>query len=101
MMTSLGVSRLEALLESAQLLHSSLDLQDLLRHRVETISKAFASAIEEAGYKNVYRGVFPIMVNQLREVVEEIVVAGAPFHVGIEACSKPDLIEALSIHSDD
>src|SRR5271165_1521963 len=59
--------------------------QDLLRHRVETINQAFQAAIQEAGYQNVYRGVFPIKVNQLREVVEEILDAGTPFHFGLEA----------------
>ncbi|HMF02749.1 MAG TPA: arginine decarboxylase, partial [Terriglobia bacterium] len=43
--------------------------QDLLRHRVESINRAFQSAISEFGYQNYYRGVFPIKVNQLREVV--------------------------------
>ena len=74
--------------------------QDLLRHRVETINKAFAAAIAQFGYRNVYRGVFPIKVNQLREVVEEIIDAGRPFHFGIEAGSKPELTAALAIHSD-
>ena len=77
-----------------------LRFQDLLRHRVETINKAFNAAIEEAAYRNVYRGVFPIKVNQLREVVEEIMEAGAPFHFGIEAGSKPELLAALAIHRD-
>src|SRR6266446_4112133 len=44
--------------------------QDLLRHRVESINRAFQSAISEFGYGNEYRGVFPIKVNQLREVIE-------------------------------
>ncbi|MFM8983774.1 MAG: arginine decarboxylase, partial [Spartobacteria bacterium] len=43
---------------------------DLLRDRVETINKAFSGAIAEANYTAPYRGVFPIKVNQLREVVE-------------------------------
>lgn len=73
---------------------------DLLRDRVETINKAFAEAISEAAYQGVYRGVFPIKVNQLREVVEEIMDAGAPWHFGIEAGSKPELLAALSLHSD-
>jgi arginine decarboxylase len=77
-----------------------LRFQDLLRHRVETINKAFMSAITEAKYQNVYRGVFPIKVNQLREVVEEIIDAGKPFHFGVEAGSKPELIAALAIHND-
>jgi arginine decarboxylase len=74
--------------------------QDLLRHRVERINKAFEDAIREANYQNVYRGVFPIKVNQLREVVEEIIDAGRPYHVGIEAGSKPELTAALAIHND-
>ena len=77
-----------------------LRFQDLLRDRVETINKAFAAAITESGYKNCYRGVFPIKVNQLREVVEEIMDAGGPFQFGIEAGSKPELLAALAIHRD-
>jgi arginine decarboxylase len=73
---------------------------DLLRDRVETINKAFADAIETMGYRNVYRGVFPIKVNQLREVVEEIVDAGKQWHFGIEAGSKPELMAALAFHED-
>ncbi|QQY09852.1 MAG: biosynthetic arginine decarboxylase [Candidatus Xiphinematobacter sp.] len=74
--------------------------QDLLRDRVETIQRSFTSAIAEAGYRNTYRGVFPIKVNQLREVVEEILDAGAPFHIGLEAGSKSELMAALAVHTD-
>src|SRR5215212_4527360 len=71
--------------------------QDLLRHRVEAINRAFQSAISEFGYQNHYRGVFPIKVNQLREVVEEIVDAGEQFNFGLEAGSKPELVAALAM----
>ncbi len=74
--------------------------QDLLRHRVETVNRGFQAAMTEFGYKNVYRGVFPIKVNQLREVIEEIVEAGAQFHFGLEAGSKPELVAALAMHQD-
>jgi arginine decarboxylase len=74
--------------------------QDLLRHRVETVNRAFRNAITEFGYKNEYRGVFPIKVNQLREVIEEIVDAGQQFHFGLEAGSKPELVAALAMHRD-
>lgn len=74
--------------------------QDLLRHRVESVNRAFQSAITEFGYKNHYRGVFPIKVNQLREVIEEIVDAGQQFHFGLEAGSKPELVAALAMHKD-
>jgi len=73
---------------------------DLLRDRVRRLNESFARAIAECGYKNDYRGVFPIKVNQLCEVVEEIVDAGLPYHFGIEAGSKPELIAALAAHSD-
>ncbi len=74
--------------------------QDLLRHRVESINRVFQTAITEFGYRNEYRGVFPIKVNQLREVIEEIVDAGQPFHFGLEAGSKPELVAALAMHQD-
>ena len=74
--------------------------QDLLRHRVESVNRAFREAITEFGYKNEYRGVFPIKVNQLREVIEEIVDAGQQFHFGLEAGSKPELVAALAMHQD-
>ena len=74
--------------------------QDLLRHRVVTLNEAFCRAIQESGYGAEYRGVFPIKVNQLREVVEEILDAGSPYHYGIEAGSKPELFAAMSLHTD-
>lgn len=74
--------------------------QDLLRDRVRRLNESFATSIEEAGYQNCYRGVFPIKVNQLHEVVEEIVAAGKKFHFGLEAGSKPEMIAALSVHED-
>src|SRR5947207_4016220 len=74
--------------------------QDLLRHRVESVNRAFENAIAEFGYRNCYRGVFPIKVNQLREVIEEIIDAGEQFHFGLEAGSKPELVAALAMHKD-
>ncbi len=74
--------------------------QDLLRYRVERINRAFLLAIEEMEYKSIYRGVYPIKVNQLREVIEEIVDAGKPFHYGLEVGSKPELHAALAFHDD-
>lgn len=74
--------------------------QDLLRHRVETLNNAFAKAIAEHNYHGRYRGVFPIKVNQLREVVEEILDAGRPFHYGLEVGSKPEIYAGLAVHSD-
>lgn len=72
--------------------------QDLLRHRVTQLNELFRKAIKEEGYKGEYRGVFPIKVNQLREVVDEIVTAGKDFGYGLEAGSKPELMIALAMH---
>src|SRR5512139_2293993 len=71
--------------------------QDILRHRVEAINLAFRSSIAEYDYKGKYRGVFPIKVNQLREVVEEILDAGKPFDFGLEVGSKPELFAGLAL----
>src|SRR4029079_706065 len=71
--------------------------QDILRHRVESINLAFRSSIKEFGYQGQYRGVFPIKVNQLREVVEEILDAGKPYNFGLEVDSKPELFADLAL----
>jgi arginine decarboxylase len=49
-----------------------LRFQDVLRARVRRLNHAFAEAIRDAGYNNVYQAVYPIKVNQLHEVVEGV-----------------------------
>src|SRR5690349_21806571 len=71
--------------------------QDILRHRVESLNTAFRNSIKEFNYQGEYRGVFPIKVNQLREVVEEILEAGKPFNFGLEVGSKPELYAGLAL----
>src|SRR5581483_6410547 len=73
--------------------------QDILRHRVESVNLAFRNAISEFNYQGKYRGVFPIKVNQLREVVEEILDAGKPFNFGLEVGSKPELFAGLALQN--
>ncbi|MEZ5565157.1 MAG: biosynthetic arginine decarboxylase [Gammaproteobacteria bacterium] len=69
--------------------------QDVLQARVRMLNEAFASAIEEAGYGNSYTGVYPIKVNQLHEVVEEVLDAGRKYGMGLECGSKGELIACL------
>jgi arginine decarboxylase len=76
-----------------------LRFQDILRHRVRSLNTCFKNSIREYNYSGEYYGVFPIKVNQLREVVEEIVDAGQGYHFGLEAGSKPELIAALLTNS--
>src|SRR5512136_692641 len=73
--------------------------QDILRHRVESINTAFRNSIAEFNYQGKYRGVFPIKVNQLREVVEEILDAGKPYDFGLEVGSKPELFAGLALQN--
>jgi len=72
---------------------------DILRSQVTNINKTFRAVIEEARFNGQYTGVYPIKVNQMREVVDEIVDAGAPFNYGLEAGSKPELIAALAMNT--
>ncbi|MBA3458450.1 MAG: biosynthetic arginine decarboxylase [Deltaproteobacteria bacterium] len=78
-----------------------LRFSDILRARIELLCSAFTGAIREYGYGGQYRGVYPIKVNQNRTVVEEIIEFGRPFHYGLEAGSKPELLAIMAIHQDD
>ena len=69
--------------------------QDLLRTRVIQLNQAFQEAIQHFGYQNKYVGVYPIKVNQLHEVVDEILEAGAPYRVGLECGSRAELVATL------
>src|SRR3954466_2117791 len=73
--------------------------QDILRHRVEALNQAFRNSIAEFNFQGKYSGVFPIKVNQLREVVEEILDAGKPFNFGLEVGSKPELFAGLALQN--
>lgn len=70
---------------------------DILRHRVGEMHDAFAKAIKDHEYQNEYCCVYPIKVNQQRQVVEEILDFGKPFNFGLEAGSKPELLAVLSL----
>jgi arginine decarboxylase len=75
--------------------------QDVLRARVRRLVEAFREAITDAGYGNHYQAIYPIKVNQLHEVVEEVLDAGKGYHVGLECGSKTELIAALPLVEDD
>lgn len=73
-----------------------LRVSSFLEYEIQHINQSFAAAIERVGYKAPYRGVFPIKVNQQAQVVDRIVEYGRPFHFGLEAGSKPELVIALA-----
>ena len=60
-----------------------------------------SSAITEYGYKGIYKGVYPIKVNQDRYVVEKITGTGRQFHYGLEAGSKPELLAVMAMLDDE
>ena len=68
----------------------------IVQHRIALINECFRRAIEEYNYRGTYRGVYPVKVNQQRHLVEEIVEFGRPWHFGLEAGSKPELLIALA-----
>src|SRR5947199_1183110 len=79
-----------------------LRFSDILRSRIESLTRRFEEAREEFGYTGGYTTVYPIKVNQQRHVVEEIVEFGKAHGVGLECGSKPELqaILGMAEHTD-
>ncbi len=73
---------------------------DILQDRIRRINLAFSQAIAEYEYAGIYRGVYPVKVNQQRHLVDEIVEFGQPWKFGLEAGSKPELLIALAAMKD-
>ena len=70
---------------------------DILKASIANLANSFQNSIDEYGFEGQYHGVYPIKVNQQRQVVEEIVKFGQPFNIGLEAGSKPELHAILAI----
>jgi arginine decarboxylase len=77
-----------------------LRFTDLVRARIDELAGAFRAAIDEYEYKGAFRGVYPIKVNQQRQLVEDVVRFSRPHHLGLEAGSKPELLVVLSLLDD-
>ncbi len=73
-----------------------LRFPDILDNRIEKISNCFSKAAKEYGYEAKNFIIYPIKVNQMRPVVEEIVSHGMKFNIGLEAGSKPELHAVLA-----
>ena len=85
----------EMLSEGIQL-PAVIRFHDVLRSQVEILNETFRDTIKQADYQGKYVGVYPVKVNQMREVVEEIVDAGEPYNYGLEAGSKPELMAVMA-----
>lgn len=77
-----------------------LRMPQVAERRIERMSQSFASAMEIHQYTGRYRGVYPIKVNQQRQLVEDIVRLGRKHHIGLEAGSKPELLLAIALMDD-
>jgi arginine decarboxylase len=75
--------------------------RDILRQRLADIHSAFASAIAQHSYDGKYFCVYPIKVNQQRQVVEEVLDFGRPYDFGLEAGSKPELLAVVAMTTGD
>jgi len=73
---------------------------DILDNRIEKMASCFKQASEEYDYKGQNFVIYPIKVNQMRPVVEEIVGHGKKFNIGLEAGSKPELHAVIAINTD-
>ena len=78
-----------------------LRFPDILDNRIEKISKCFQNAAKEYNYTSQNFLIYPIKVNQMRPVVEEIVSHGKKFNIGLEAGSKPELHAVLATNIDE
>ena len=70
---------------------------EILQHRLGEIHGAFSAAMKESGYRGDYCCVYPVKVNQQRQVVEEVLQFGKPYRFGLEAGSKPELLAVIAL----
>ncbi len=74
---------------------------EILKARVVELNEAFAARSPSTATRASYRGVYPIKVNQDRYVVEQLVEFGRPYHYGLEAGSKPELLAVMAMLEDE
>jgi arginine decarboxylase len=77
-----------------------LRIENLLDAQIRSLHESFQNAIAGLGYQGVFRGVYPIKVNQQKQVLTAITRFGRRYHHGLEAGSKAELIAALSLLKD-
>jgi arginine decarboxylase len=69
----------------------------ILRDRLIQLNDCFQRSIDEYGYQNTYKCVFPIKVNQQREVVQQVIKHGQDLGFGVEAGSKSELLAVVAM----
>jgi arginine decarboxylase len=78
-----------------------LRFAEMLEHRLREIHGAFAAAMRDSGYQGRYCCVYPVKVNQQRQVVEEVLRFGRRYGFGLEAGSKPELLAVIALADND
>jgi arginine decarboxylase len=77
-----------------------LRFEDILDSQITQLHESFRTAIDRFDYQGEFKGVYPIKVNQQKQVIETITRIGKVYHHGLEAGSKAELIAALSFLDD-
>ena len=74
-----------------------LRFQDITLERIKLLNQCFGNAMANYNYQGSYQGVYPIKVNQQCHLVKELVELGAPYNLGLECGSKPELLIVLAM----
>ncbi|MBW3582493.1 MAG: biosynthetic arginine decarboxylase [Euryarchaeota archaeon] len=78
----------------------SLRFPQILEDRIRNMHETFRASMQEYGYQGDLRLVYPMKVNQRRELVLELLDVGAKYHYGLEAGSKPEILAAMACDTD-
>ncbi len=77
-----------------------LRIENILDAQIAELNETFIAAMKNLGYQGNFMGAYPIKVNQQKQVIDAMVHYGAPYHHGLEAGSKAELIAAMGMMVD-
>lgn len=77
-----------------------LRIENILDAQISELNETFITAMRNLGYRGRFMGAYPIKVNQQKQVIDAMVHYGAPYHHGLEAGSKAELIAAMGMMVD-
>ncbi|GAB6191332.1 biosynthetic arginine decarboxylase [Desulfocastanea catecholica] len=77
-----------------------LRIENILDAQISELNETFIAAMKDLGYQGNFMGAYPIKVNQQKQVIDAMVRYGAPYHHGLEAGSKAELIAAMGMMVD-
>lgn len=77
-----------------------LRIENILDAQISDLNETFIAAMKDLGYQGSFMGAYPIKVNQQKQVIDAMIRYGAPYHHGLEAGSKAELIAAMGMMVD-